>query len=516
LGAVATSTKGLVRNQKLTIRRMRVRDVKGIQDLQRKCFPGIAPWTESQIRSQLDTFADGQIVIEYGGRIIATSSSLIVNGAEYRDWHTFDTVSGDGQIDNHDPDGDTLYGIDIAVDPEHRGLRLARRLYDARKDLTQELNLRGMLIAGRIPGYHKHADKLTADEYARRVVKKQLKDQVLTAQLANGFAIRRVLANYLPSDAESKGYAVLMEWLNPTRAPLDTPSVRVAAMQYQMRPVDSFEAFAKQCEFFVDTAGDYRSDFVLFPERLTNQLLSLVPASRPALAARRLSEYTNDYEKLFTHLSIKYNVNIIAGSHLTVEAGNLYNVAYLFRRDGTHAKQYKLHATTAENTWWGVSPGERQEVFETDCGKIAIFVCYDVEFPELARIAASKGAKLFFVPVATDLQSGYTRVRYCTQSRCIENHAYAVMSAAVGNLPFVVGTDIHYGQACILTPADVQFARNGIAEEATPNVETMLIHELDMEVLRRTRRSGTVRPWHDRRKDLYKVTWRENDEERSV
>lgn len=495
---------------------MRIRDVKGIQELQRKCFPGIAPWTEDQIRTQLSVFADGQIVIEYGGKIIATSSSLIVSGAVFVDWHSFDTVSGKGQIDNHDPDGDTLYGIDIAVDPAHRGLRLARRLYDARKALTQELNLRGMLIAGRIPSYHKHADKLSADEYVSRVVKKRLRDPVLTAQLANGFAIRRVLPNYLPSDAESRGYAVLMEWHNPARTPLVAPSVRVSAMQYQMRPVGSFDEFARQCEFFVDTAGDYRSDFLLFPERLTNQLLSLVPASRPGLAARRLSEFTNDYEKLFNRLAIKYNVNIIAGSHLSVEDGNLYNVAYLFRRDGTHDKQYKLHITPSESTWWGVSPGQRMEVFDTDCGKIAILICYDVEFPELARIAASKGARLLFVPVATDLQSGYTRVRYCTQARCIENHVYAVMTAAVGNLPFVAGTDIHYGQACILTPADVQFARDGVAEEATPNVETMLIHELDMEVLRRTRRAGTVRPWHDRRKDFYRVSWTEEGKEVST
>ena len=88
-----------------------------------------------------------------------------------------------------------------------------------------------------------------------------------------------------------------------------------------------------------------------------------------------------------------------------MEDGNLFNVAYLFRRDGTHAKQYKLHITPAESTWWGVSPGERMEVFETDRGKIAILICYDVEFPELARIAVAKGARLLFVPVATDLQS---------------------------------------------------------------------------------------------------------------
>ncbi len=507
------------KRSRLLVRRMRKSDTRAIQDLQRRCFPDIPPWTDAQIKAQLDRFPEGQLVIEHGSKLVATSSSLIVSKEDVRSWHSFEAISGDGVISNHDPDGDMLYGIDIAVDPSHRGLRLARRLYDARKELAQKLNLRGMLIAGRIPGYDKYADKLSAEEYVSRVIKKRLKDPVLTAQLANGFAIRRVLPNYLPSDKESRGYAVYMEWLNPARLPHDGSGktrVRVAATQYQMRAVDSFEEFAKQCEFFVDTAGDYRADFLLFPERLTNQLLSLVPASRPALAASRLSEFTEQYEQLFMRLSIKYNVNIVAGSHLSMENGNLFNVAYLFRRDGTFSKQYKLHITPSEKTWWGVTQGNEMRVIDTDCGKVAILVCYDVEFPELSRIAAAQGAAILFVPVATDIESGYTRVRTCAQARCIENHVYAVLSAAVGNLPSVEGTDIHYGQACVLTPADLHFARGGIATEATPNIETLVINELDMDLLRRTKRAGTVRPWVDRRNDLYQVTWSSGRKQRQV
>ena len=514
-----SSTKRPAEQTKLIIRPMRKRDVKGIQELQRKCFPGLEPWSGEQIRAQIARFAEGQIVIESDRRIIATSSALIVSELDFKDWHSYEAVSGSGYITNHNPEGDTLYGIDIAVDPEHRGLRLARRLYDARKDVAKRLNLRAMLIAGRLPGYHKYVERMSADEYVRRVVRKQLKDPVLTAQLANGFAIRQVLPNYLPSDKESVGHAVFMEWLNPDRLPGERApvrQVRVASVQYQLRHVESFEEFAQQCEFFVDAAGDQRMDFLLFPERLTNQLQSLVKASRPGLTARRLSEFTQRYEELFTHLAIKYNVNIIAGSHLAVEESNLYNIAYLFRRDGTLGRQYKLHITPSESNWWGVCPGRTLEVFDTDRGKIAILICYDVEFPELARIAAAQGAGILFVPMAADTQSGYVRVRSCAQARCIENHVYAVVSGAVGNLPFVQGADIHYGQACILTPSDLHFAREGVAEIATPNVETMLVYEFDMELLRTTRRSGTVRPWLDRRTDLYQIVWNEDGIERKI
>jgi predicted amidohydrolase len=311
-----------------------------------------------------------------------------------------------------------------------------------------------------------------------------------------------------------------MEWLNPHHHPADADSVvrtvAVAAAQFQMRPTTSFDEFAQQCEFFVDTATEYRVDFLLFPEMITNQLQTLVPESRPGLSARRLSEFTEAYVELFTRLSIKYNVNIVAGSHLTVEDESLFNVAYLFRRDGSHEKQYKLHIPHGEQHWWGVTPGASLKVMQTDRGKTAILIGYDVQFPELARIAAHSGVDVLFVPINTDIRPAYQRVRACAQARCIENHVYVVLACTVGNLPFVQGADIHYGQSCVLTPSDLPFASDGVAEEATANVETMLVHELDLDALRRYRRSVSQGTWLDRRIDLYSVKWREGEKEHSI
>ncbi len=231
----------------------------------------IAPWTRDQLESQLAVFPEGQIGVEIDGVLVATSSSLIVDEEDFGSYHTFDEVSDNGYIRNHDPEGDTLYGIDIAIDPKHRGVHLTRRIYEARKELARQRNLRAILIAGRIPGYAKQADRMSAEEYVRRVVRKDLKDKdpVLTAQLAQGFSVRAVLKDYLPSDTESAGYAVFMEWLNPEHHPDGAPAavrnVRVAAVQYQMRPISSFDEFAQQCEFFIDTASEYRMDFLLFP-----------------------------------------------------------------------------------------------------------------------------------------------------------------------------------------------------------------------------------------------------------
>ncbi|MEZ4264822.1 MAG: GNAT family N-acetyltransferase [Myxococcota bacterium] len=502
-------------DRRLIIRPLSLDDLEGIQELHRRCFPGMAPWSQKQLYCQLERFPDGQIGIEMDGQLVATSSSLIVQGDTWEGAHTFKEVSDDGRIGIHTEDGDTLYGIDIAVDPAFRGLRLARRIYDARKALVRQRNLRRIFIGGRIPGYKKHAKTLTPEDYVARVVQKSLRDPVLTAQVSNGFAIVRLLSGYLPEDKASGENAVLMEWLNPSwvppnvRAAAPTPTrARVAAVQYQMRNIKSFEDFATQVEFFADTAADYRCDFLLYPELLTNQLLALVPASRPALSARRLHEFTDRYIELFRRLAIKFAVNIIGGTHLTVVGDTLYNIAYLFHRDGRIDTQRKLHITPSEGHWWGVSAGNSLEVFDTDRGPISILICYDVEFPELARTARARGAEMLFVPYNTDIRAAHLRVRSCAQARCIENHVYVVTGGAVGNLPFVEGADIHYAQSAVLTPSDIPFARDGIASEATPNVETMVIHDLDLDLLRRTLRTGSVRPWADRRLDLYDVVWR--------
>ncbi|MEW5800416.1 MAG: bifunctional GNAT family N-acetyltransferase/carbon-nitrogen hydrolase family protein, partial [Bacteroidota bacterium] len=431
-------------------------------------------------------------------------------------WHSWKEIADNGFIRNHNPAGNTLYGIEIMVDPEYRGMRLARRVYEARKQLAKKYNLMRIILGGRIPGYGKYADQMSAREYVDKVINKVLVDPVLTTQLSNGFVLKRLIPDYLTSDAESRGYATFLEWTNLDYVP-DTSRIfmpvqpaRVCAVQYQMRMVKDFDDFARQCEYFVDVGADYRSDFIVFPEIFTTQLLSFMPTDRPGAAMRKLSEYTPKYIELFHQLAVKYDVNIIGGSHFTVEEDNLYNISYLFRRDGTLGKQYKLHITPNEHRWWGVKPGNALEVFDTDKGKISIQICYDIEFPELSRIAVEKGAQMIFVPFCTDERNAYLRVRYCAQARCIENHIYVVIAGGVGNLPSVENLDVHYAQSAIFTPSDIPFTRDAIQSEATPNTEMVIVDDVDLELLKRHRQSGSVLNWRDRRKDLYEIKYKEN------
>ena len=152
--------------------------------------------------------------------------------------------------------------------------------------------------------------------------------------------------------------------------------------------------------------------------------------------------------------------------------------------------------------------GSSLNAIDTDCGPIGVLVCYDAEFPELSRHLVNQGAQILFVPFCTDERQGYMRVRYCCQARAVENQIYVVMSGNVGNLPNVANMDIQYAQSCILTPCDFSFARDGIAADTTPNVETVAIADLRPESLHIARNSGTVQNLRDRRHDLYQMKWR--------
>ncbi|MCB9833099.1 MAG: GNAT family N-acetyltransferase [Planctomycetes bacterium] len=503
-------------------RQLTMADYERVVELQTACFPGMLPWSREQFESQQRIFPEGQLGVEVDGRLVASSSSLIIDYDLYSNWHDWKSVSDSGFIRNHDANGDMLYGIEIMVDPEFRGMKLARRLYEARKNLVRERNLKGIVIGGRIPGYMGHRDEMSAHEYVEQVEHKTLYDPVLTTQLANGFELKMLTPDYLPSDEDSGGWATHMEWTNIDYRPFKKRSiqpvqtVRLAAVQYMMREIASIEEFERQCSYFVDTASDYRCDFVVFPELFTIQLLSFLKTKRPAEAARKLSDFTPRYLEFFTELAIRYHINIIGGSNFAVEDGLLYNVAYLFRRDGSIEKQYKIHITPAEWKWWGVTGGDRINVFDTDCGKVAILICYDIEFPEIARIAVRKGAQIIFCPFNTDVRLGYLRVRHCAQARCIENHVYVVVAGCTGNLPQVPNADIHYAQSGIFTPADISFHRDGVAAECTPNIETIIMQDLDIELLRRHRYRGSTTNWLDRRRDLYSVTYREDDQDKKI
>ena len=468
-------------------------------------------WKEDQIKSLIDKFPDGQVVIKINGYLAGCALSIIVDYDRFEDNHTYEEITGKYSFDTHADDGDVLYGIDIFIKPEYRGLRLGRRLYDYRKELCEKLNLKSIVFGGRMPNFHTYSDTMTPKEYITKVRLKEIQDPVLNFQISNDFHPAKVMKGYLEGDEASNEFAILMEWDNiyyqkpSKKAATKKKIIRLGLIQWQMRPYANLEALLQQAEYFVDAVAGYRSDFAMMPEFFNAPLMAENNHLSTPDAIRELAKHTSAIVQKFSEFSISYNINIITGSMPEVVDGNLYNVGYLCRRDGSMERYEKLHVTPDEAKVWGMQGGTKLKALDTDCGKIGVLICYDSEFPELSRILADEGMDILFIPFLTDTQNGYSRVRNCAQARAIENECYVAIAGSVGNLPNVQNMDIQFAQSMVFTPCDFSFPTNGIKAEATPNTEMILIADVDIDLLRELNQFGAVRNLKDRRKDLFEL-----------
>jgi predicted amidohydrolase len=276
--------------------------------------------------------------------------------------------------------------------------------------------------------------------------------------------------------------------------------IRVGSLQYFIRPVQNFEQFRDQVDGLVETAVDYKCHLLVFPEYFTVQLLTLGNVKRPiSEQVRDLAKQVPRFVELMSALARKHRLYILAGSIPAMDRadGPIYNEAFFFGPSGGFGVQGKLHMTRFEVEDWKVSARSGLRLFETEYGKVAVAVCYDVEFPEIARVAARAGAHVLLVPSCTDERQGYLRVRYCAQARAIENQMFVIQSHTVGSLPMVPAVSLNYGQAAILTPSDFAFSRDGILAEGNPNQEMMVIGELNLRTIVESRANGTVLPLND-------------------
>ncbi len=470
-------------------------------------------WSEPAYLNLLDRFPEGQIGIEDKGKLVAFAFALRIDYDRFGDDHTYDQITGRFTFDTQDDEGDVLYGIEVCVDPKYQGLRLGRRLYDARNEICEQLNLRAIIAGGRMPGYAKVKDELSPRDYIDKVRRKELYDPVLSFQLSNDFHVKKVLTNYLHYDTESQAYATLLEWnniyfrRNKRRVLGRHTEVRLGIVQFLMRETKDLGDFFDHVEFFIDAVSGYKADFVAFPEYVNAALMAQFNDEGVAGSIRKLAGFTEEIRDFFVKKAVEYNINIITGSMPHYDGDALRNIVYLCRRDGTWEQQFKVHITPSEKRDWGMVGGDEVRAFDTDCGKIAMLICYDSEFPELGRHLAAQGTKILFVPFCTDTESGYHRVRYCSQARAIENECYVAIVGSVGNLPRVVNMDIQYAQSAVFSPSDFNFPNKALVSEATANTEITIIADVDLDHLKDLHTHGSVQNLKQRRTDLYEITW---------
>lgn len=507
------------RRKKPQVRRWTPEDIPSIVRCHKAAYPDYPKddhYDKRVYQMQYSAFPEGQFLAEIDGEVVGYATSIIVQLDPDARYYTYSELTGEGTFRTHNPSGDTLYGADIAVHPDYRGLGIAKLLYEHRKKLMKRYNLRRMVAYGRIPGYSDYAGEMTAQEYIDSVVRGDIDDPALITHLSVGYKIKHVLLDFVGDDS-SLNYCTVLEMENEdfkaekrkiAAAPIRQPvrKIRVCAAQYLMRKISTWEEFVQNIEFYVDTAEEYNCHFLLLPELFTAQLFSIMPPDIDSMeATQKLSKYTQRYIDLFKELAKARGLYIIAGSHPVLRDERMYNVAHMFTPSGNVYTQDKLHITPAERREFGIHPGREVRVFDTPYARIAIQICYDIEFPEVSRLLKQSGAEVLFVPFSTDEKKAYYRVRYTAQARAVENAFYVVLSGNVGNLHTIKSYIINYGQSAIFTPSDFAFPTEAKLGEADPNVETVVISDLDLSSLRQQNEIGSVRPMYDMRRDLYEL-----------
>lgn len=283
--------------------------------------------------------------------------------------------------------------------------------------------------------------------------------------------------------------------------------MKIASVQYAIGTLRSKEAFWTKVKGYVEEAAKQGARLIVFPEYLTGHLLSLHPTVSNEEACEILHGYTEEYMDQFAALSRDSGLMILAGTHIhrdQAPEGRYYNEAFLFFPDSGRIERHKkVHLTPEERRAWPLAPGERFEAFDTELGRMAIQICYDIEFPEGSRIVADLGAEIILCPSYTDTAAGYYRVRHCSQARAVENQLYVVMSGLVGRMPRVEQVDAGYSRAGIFAPCDRPFPSDGVLAQGVTNRGAVVTAETSLKQLAENRAHGGVSPYYDRKQALY-------------
>lgn len=276
---------------------------------------------------------------------------------------------------------------------------------------------------------------------------------------------------------------------------------RLAAAQYNIGFLKSWDDYSAKIARWVADAADNGAKMLLFPEYFSMELASLFPEEVYKSLSKQLSEMQTllpDFVMLFSDMAEQHGVYVVAGSFpVRMEDGSYRNRSFLFRPDGTTDHQDKLQMTRFENEHWLITGGEEIKTLDTEFGRIGINICYDSEFPMIARKQVEAGADLILVPSCTDTLAGYHRVRIGCQARALENQCYIVQSPTVGQAPWSEAVDVNIGAAAVYTPVDYGYPDNGILAIGELNQAQWVYAEIDLASIAHIRQTGQVFNYRD-------------------
>lgn len=271
--------------------------------------------------------------------------------------------------------------------------------------------------------------------------------------------------------------------------------MKLALAQYPIDFHESWAAYARKLTVWVNGAADAGARVLVFPEYASLELASLLEGEVQADVTRQLpalQPFLTAYLKLHQKLALARDVYLLAGSFPVEVSGKYLNRAFFFGPSGQSGFQDKLVMTRFEAEKWGVSAGTHLTLFETPLGRIGVTICYDAEFPQLARALAGAGADVLLVPSATETPSGYHRVKVGGRARALENQLYVAHAPLVGAAPWNEAVDLSVGAAGLYGPVDHGFAENGVLTTGEWNAPGWVYADLDLAKLKTVRADGTT------------------------
>lgn len=277
----------------------------------------------------------------------------------------------------------------------------------------------------------------------------------------------------------------------------------VAAAQYPIDALSDWDAYAEKLERWVSSAAAGGASLAVFPEYGAMELASLDPATMGSLSGSMafVSSLVPQVDALHARLAARHGLHILAASMpCQNDDGRYVNRARLFTPSGRMGAQDKQIMTRFEREQWGVSSGGPLRLFDTSLGKIGVLICYDSEFPLLARALVEAGAELLLVPSCTDTLQGYWRVRIGARARALEGQCYTVHSPTIGDAPWSPAVDVNCGTAGIFAPPDGPFPDNGIVAEGKMHKAEWVFGEIDLCHIGMLRENGAVlntRHWNE-------------------
>ncbi|MEQ1636173.1 MAG: carbon-nitrogen hydrolase family protein [Methylococcales bacterium] len=278
-------------------------------------------------------------------------------------------------------------------------------------------------------------------------------------------------------------------------------SIKIASAQYDIGFFKEWAEYQTKIQSWVTEAISANANILVFPEYASMELASLFGEAVYSSLSEQLYAMQSLHTKfiaLYQNLAQQYQCLIQPGTFpLQLSDGEYRNRAYLFMPDGRYAYQDKLQMTRFENEQWLIKSGKELKVFDTQYGKIAIDVCYDSEFPLLARKQVEAGADLILVPSCTDTLAGYYRVRIGCQARALENQCYVVQASVVGTAPWSEAVDINIGAAGVYTPVDRGFPDNGILAIGELNAVQWVYADISLPSIAAVRQHGQVFNYRD-------------------